>query len=290
MQSPRSGRMPSYRGYIDGGIPFRASPMRSQSSRDMTRYGEGEFDGMGEKERLRRAQRLPGTRALCFDEGIAELVGSIAAAHEHLEPLKGIFEEEIQHIRPYTDQAIIDALWEMRFELKRKPNRRVSKRNDEKDDVGRWKEFAKSNRKVKQTSARLENALVAAANGFKPTISQPRKKIKEAEDKAWIERTVSKLNISGTQCLELLRVSRKKYSQFDPLLEELRFIERILEPWKAFADGAGEGEDAIWLVLYGRTGGHDSLSPRRSFSLNYFRKNVPPCIARNPSCQEQFVT
>jgi hypothetical protein len=80
------------------------------------------------------------------------------------------------------------------------------------------------NKQAKQAWAKIENALQAAANGTKTTVSPERRSIKKADDKSAVKRTVSKLHTSASQCLGLLSKSRKKYSEMETLLKELDFL------------------------------------------------------------------
>lgn len=51
---------------------------------------------------------------------------------------------------------------------------------------------------------------------------------------------MSKLQISGRQCLDLLAKSKKKYVQVETLIKELEFLEQIMGDWRDFADGVDE--------------------------------------------------
>jgi hypothetical protein len=168
----------------------------------------------------------------------------------YIKPLQRDFSNEIQGIRPYASQSIIDSLWGMRFEVKQRPIRQGARKAEERFaeyyesefEERNTVEWAKQIRALRSAWNKLEKALQAAAHGASPTISAERRGMKEFEDKALIARTVSKMQTSGSQCLDLLVKSRRKFSQMRPLLGELEFLGQIIEPWKDLKESVRRGE------------------------------------------------
>ena len=182
------------------------------------------------------------SRTLYFDETIGLLDRGIEAVDKHIRPIQEVFQKEIAGIRFYTTQKIVDELWELRLNIKPKIHRRNLKKGEDGNESAGMEEMLQRSKQAKQAWAKIDKALQAAANGTKIAVSPGRRSTKKADDKSGIERTVSKLQTSGSQCLDLLAKSRKKYSEIETLLKELDFLRQIIEEWTEFADAGGEEE------------------------------------------------
>ncbi|KAF2795318.1 hypothetical protein K505DRAFT_14029 [Melanomma pulvis-pyrius CBS 109.77] len=234
-------RMPQYSRYVDDNRSnFREPLLRRHTARD-SKFSDKLSIEEGVGANRFRPQSWSG-RTLFFDETIGLLDRGIEAADKHIKPLQEAFQKEVAGIRLYATQNIIDELWEMRLDIKPKTHRRNSKKEDDEGESVEMDEMMQMSKQAKQAWAKIDRALQAAANGTKSTVSPGRRSIKKADDKPGIERTVSKLQTSGSQCLDLLAKSRKKYSEIETLMKELDFLRQIIEEWTEFADAGGEEE------------------------------------------------
>ncbi|KAF2876677.1 hypothetical protein BDV95DRAFT_602645 [Massariosphaeria phaeospora] len=271
-QPSRASRM-QYANYMDPRAPsYRTPAIRPRSSRDSTPFAAGtngannNYDDddiyatpspLDARTRHHPA-RTYSERQLFFDETISTLFKALADAEACFPNVQDAFNDEIRGIRWYATQALIDSLWELRFEAKKaggisnsSTSRRDSKAAHDDYDAedsgggsGSGSNASEKVKQVKQVRGKLEKALQAAAYGTRPTVNPKRRNVKQAQEKASIERTVSKLQTSGSQCLELLTASKKRFSQFEPLVVELRFLKQIIEAWSEFTGAREErGEE-----------------------------------------------
>ena len=233
-------RVPQYSRYIDENRSnFRDALVRRHTTRDLKFKDDFLLEDSTSLTRYRPQQPSWSGRTLYFDETIELLDRGIEAADKHVRPLQEAFQKEVAGIRFYATQKTLDDLWEMRLDIKIKGRRSSKKEEDEGESV-EVEEMIEMSKQAKSAWAKIDKALQAAASGTKTTISPARRSVKKAEDKAGIERTVSKLQTSGSQCLDLLAKSKKKYSEIEILLKELDFLKQIIEEWTEFAEVAGD--------------------------------------------------
>ncbi|KAF2007688.1 hypothetical protein P154DRAFT_648 [Amniculicola lignicola CBS 123094] len=241
MQPSRNKMQSQFRGSYGDDTAFRDPSMRHRGAQASSVYGSDDPYDMDLSRHRARNLTWPG-RPTYFDDTITGLFEALADAERHLTPLQEEFDQEIRLIRCYADKATIDALWAARFEIKAKPSRRSSAKSGvepEADEV----EATKKRKEVRQTWLKLERALNMAARGSSTTVSEARRGLKEAQDLPGIERTVKKMETSGKQCFELLSKSKKRYSDFKPLMEELDFIKTIVDGWSVFVDERGKNKE-----------------------------------------------
>ncbi|KAF2115535.1 hypothetical protein BDV96DRAFT_687454 [Lophiotrema nucula] len=235
---PTRSRPPQYRGYTDD-IAINYRDVRQRSARDSSLYG-GDFDDRPNK--LRSRQLTWSGKSQYFDVTIGKLLVTLPEATAQFREFNDRFNSEIEHVRRYADTSMIDTLWEIRLDLKPKSARRGS-RKEEEEDIAVMEEYWNTSRQLRRAWVRLERALMVTSEGTNATVSPERRAVKEAEDKSSIERTVPKLKISSSQCLDLLTQARKKYSQFEPLLKELNFLGQIVKEWTVFTSAGGDIDD-----------------------------------------------
>lgn len=242
--------------YTNYDIPPYQVSFGQRQSRSSTDLFQDSLTSSSSFDHFRPHQRQLGWsgRQLAFDETIEKLIEAMGLTEAYIKPLQRDFSNEISGIRSYASQSIIDKLWEMRFEIKQRPIRqgyrkakaRLTEHHDhevQESDTGEWIKQIKA---LRYAWYKLERALQAAAHGATPTISTERRGLKEFEDKALIARTVSKMQTSGRQCLDLLAKSRRKFSQLRPLLGELEFLGQIIEPWKDLKDLMRRSDEMEW--------------------------------------------
>lgn len=201
--------------------------------------------------RLRIAQKTTmSVRLRHFDETIAMLDSSMKEVQEHVKPLLDQFKEEVQGIRHYANQTLIDSLWEMRLDMKQRWTRRNFRKEESSEEYVRVREMMQLSKRAKQAWVNVETAMKVAAYGTRATVSQGSRKLLLAENKDGIERAVLKLEASGKQCLELLEKSKKRHSQVEALMKEMEFLDRVIDEWRAFVDGRGEMKDNDQDTMY----------------------------------------
>ncbi|KAF2711331.1 hypothetical protein K504DRAFT_217305 [Pleomassaria siparia CBS 279.74] len=236
-------RLPQYSRYgEESRSSFNNALTRRHTAHNSGLNDDFSLDDKTKTNRFRTQQHSWSGRTLFFDETIGLLDRGIEAADKHIRPLQEAFQKEVSGIKFYATQKVLDELWEMRLDIKPK-NRRNSKKEEAEGEIVEMEEMLEKNKQAKHAWAKVEKALQAAASGTKMTISAGRRNIKKADDKAGIERTVSKLQTFGSQCLDLLSKSKKKYSEIETLLKELDFLKQIIEEWTEFAEPGTDDEN-----------------------------------------------
>jgi hypothetical protein len=98
---------------------------------------------------------------------------------------------------------------------------------------------------AKISRAKLEKALHSAVYQTGNVVSQRNRNVLAAKDQASIDRTLSKIEMFGNKCLELLALSDRQYTPFVPLLRELTFLENGVREHDF--EGRGEDDGEYWI-------------------------------------------